>query len=109
MKIALLQFIFLGIQVLFTAGPEGNVFTELESWSVNSIARPKGSGQNESDHECGSSTDLEKLGKDVWCVRPKVWPQVLSQFGLGKIGEVTCELIFRVAPREIGVGLRKAE
>src|SRR4029077_11984549 len=108
MEIAVLQFIFLGIQVLFASGLEGNVFTEFESRAIESIARTKGSRQNEPDHERGPSTDLKKLWKDVRCVRPKVRPQVLSHLGLRKFCEVACEFMFRIAPREIGVRLRKA-
>src|ERR1700722_20255830 len=89
-QIAMLEFVFLGIQVLFAARLHGRVFAQLKRRPINTIAGGQGSRQNQSGHKSRTSTDLETLRKDVGRVRPKIGAEVFSYLSLRKLGEIVC-------------------
>src|SRR5436190_4241456 len=107
MQLAMLQFVFLGIQIFFAASLRGRVFAQLKRGPINAIACGQSSRQNQADHECRTAADLQKLRKNVRRVGPEVRAEVFSQVGLGELGEIVCQLLFCVTPREISIGLRK--
>ena len=88
MQIAMLEFVFLGIQIFFAASLRGRIFAQLKRRPINAIACAQSSRQNQSDHERRTAADLEKLRKDVRRVRPEVRAKVFSHLGLRKLGEI---------------------
>ena len=89
-QIAMLEFVFLGIQVLFAARLHRRVFAQLKRGPINTIAGAQGSRQNQSDHKRRTATDLKKLRKDVRRVRPEIGAEVFSYLSLRKLGEIVC-------------------
>src|SRR5262249_4229028 len=98
-----------GIQILFFTWCERNVLTQFKGRTIDSVVSTQGCRQNEANHKRWAPADLEKLGEDVGSIRPKVWTKVFTRWGLREFVEIIRELLFGVAPCEIGVRLRKAE
>src|ERR1700739_3218819 len=78
MQIAMLEFVFLRIQILFAARLRRHVFAQLKRGSINAIAWSQSSRQNHPDHECRTTADLQKFRKDVRRVGPEVNAEVFS-------------------------------
>src|SRR5215469_46696 len=104
-QVAVLQFKFFGVQVLFLSRRQWGVLAQLKGGTVNPIARAKCCGQNKPDHERRAAADLKELRENIWSVRPKIGSKVLPHFGLRQFCEIVRELLFGVAPREIGARL----
>src|SRR5579862_7955081 len=108
MKVAVLQLILLGIQVFFTAWLKRKIFAELKRRPIDPVVGSECRRQNEPNHERSLPTNLQEFWKNIRRARPKVRPQVLSNFGSSELREIVRDLLFRISPCEICVGLRKA-
>src|SRR4029077_13286287 len=63
--------------------------------------------QDRANHESGATAILQNRRQYVRRVRPKIAPEILAHFRLRKFGKVIDQLLFVIAPGEIGITLVK--
>ena len=102
------RLVLLRVQVFLRTLFAGAVFHELESRAVDPVAGAQGGGEDEARLESRPASGLQVLGEDVRRVGPQVRPEELADRRLRQLGEVLVQLVRRVPPSEVGVGLAEA-
>src|SRR4051812_28086216 len=83
------------------------MLTELVRWSVNSVAGAQRRGEDEARHKCRATSRLQRFSQDVRGIRPDVGTEELFDRRLGEFFEVFDELLARVTPGKVRIGLGK--
>ena len=102
-----LDLVFLGVEVLLTAWPHGDVLGELEP-AVDAVARPERGGEDESRDEGRPPAVLQVLVQDIRRIGEEIRTKVLADVCQGELGGIFSELLRRVPPREVCVRLGEA-
>ena len=103
-----LDLVLLGVQVLLRALADGDVLEVLEA-RVDPVARAERRGQHEPRLERRPAAVLEVGVQDVGRVGEEVRAEVLLLAGVGELRDVLGQLLARVLPGEVGVGLAEAD
>src|SRR5258707_12159582 len=103
---SLLEHVILVIKVLLTLR-NCYVFTELKS-GVDNVRRREGGPQKGANQKSWTSTGLKKKRQNIRGIGKKIATEVILHLGPTELGEVLGKFRFRIAPGEIGVGLRES-
>src|ERR1700733_7446591 len=101
------DFVLLAVEILFAPGFGRHVFAELKGWPVDAVVRAEGRGKNEALHESWPSASRERDMKNIGSVGPEVGMEEIRHGRFRDLLKILLQLVFRVAPGEISIGLAK--
>jgi hypothetical protein len=101
-EVPVAELVLLGALVVLRPRPAVGT-AELVGGAVDAVAAGERRREDEADLERRATPELQELRVDVRRVREEVGPQRLACLAAVQILEIALQLVFRVAPREIGV------
>src|SRR3989442_58548 len=96
-------------QILSAPGSTGRFSDSLWGGPLTPEFAPRGACRSEPSHEGRTPAALQVFIDDIRGVRPEVRPEKFRNLCPGQLGEIFSEFMFRVAPREIRIGLIESE
>src|ERR1700679_693645 len=88
------NFVLLAIEILFAPRLRRSIFAKLKGRPIDTIARPKRRGKNETLHKSWPAAALKPSMKDVRSVRAEVWMEEIRHWRLRNLLKILLQLVF---------------